>query len=108
MIQLQIDTTDRDAIRLCALHSGKTFERVYPGRIKGEHSVMTAIDSLMHEMGVDIHDVTSIEVAVGPGSFMGIKIGIITAMTLGLTLSVPVNGKTVDPAQMHIEPVYSS
>ena len=42
--------------------------------------------------GVSLADVTGIAVGTGPGPFTGLRVGLVTAVTMGLALGVPVHG----------------
>lgn len=51
-----------------------------------------AIDAMMREAGVAPRDLSRVAVGVGPGPFTGLRVGIMTAMTFGYALDVPIGG----------------
>lgn len=50
------------------------------------------VSELLSSQGLRAHDLDLIAVGVGPGPFTGLRIGIVTASTLGLVAGVPVRG----------------
>lgn len=51
-----------------------------------------AIEKVLADAGIKVADLTKIVTGVGPGPFTGLRVGIMTAMTLGFALDVPVAG----------------
>ncbi|BFV58827.1 tRNA (adenosine(37)-N6)-threonylcarbamoyltransferase complex dimerization subunit type 1 TsaB [Kitasatospora sp. CMC57] len=54
--------------------------------------LLPSIDRVLREAGVDKHALTGIAVGVGPGPYTGLRVGLVTAATLGHALGVPVHG----------------
>jgi tRNA threonylcarbamoyladenosine biosynthesis protein TsaB len=77
-----------------ALHDG---ERVVAAltRVDGmRHGELLApgITAVLDEAWVPRQDITAVAVGVGPGPFTGLRVGLVTARTLGLALEIPVYG----------------
>ena len=54
--------------------------------------LMPLVNATLAEAGRTLADVEQIVVGVGPGPFTGLRVGVVTAQTLGLALGVPVRG----------------
>jgi tRNA threonylcarbamoyladenosine biosynthesis protein TsaB len=57
----------------------------------GEH-LAPLIEQAMREAGIVRQDLTAVAAGVGPGPFTGLRVGLVTARTLGHVLEVPVYG----------------
>lgn len=50
------------------------------------------IDRALREVGIAPQDLTAIAVGVGPGPFTGLRVGLVSARTMGHVLQIPVYG----------------
>ena len=50
------------------------------------------IDKALREAQVTMADLTDVAVGVGPGPFTGLRVGVVTALTLGATLGLKTHG----------------
>jgi tRNA threonylcarbamoyladenosine biosynthesis protein TsaB len=90
-MKLYIDTSDREKI-VIKLDGQKFAEKAKEGT---SQRLLPFIDELLKKKKKDFKDITEIEVALGPGSFTGLRVGVSVANALGWALKVPVNGKDV-------------
>ncbi|WP_084151860.1 tRNA (adenosine(37)-N6)-threonylcarbamoyltransferase complex dimerization subunit type 1 TsaB [Nocardioides halotolerans] len=77
-----------------ALHDGAdvVLELVSERPLQHGEQLAPLIDRALHETGLVRQDVTAIGVGVGPGPFTGLRVGLVTARTLGHVLEIPVYG----------------
>ncbi|RAK07088.1 tRNA threonylcarbamoyladenosine biosynthesis protein TsaB [Halanaerobium saccharolyticum] len=92
MLILGIDTST-DILGLALMDSGQ-LKGEYNLSLKRQHSekLLPLIEEIFELLGVEAGDLDGIAVAVGPGSFTGLRIGITTAKVLGRIFSIPVKG----------------
>ena len=77
-----------------ALHDGEDVvcELVSERPLQHGEQLAPLIDRALRETGLVPQDLTAIGVGVGPGPFTGLRVGLVTARTLGLVLELPVYG----------------
>ncbi len=77
-----------------ALHDGEEIvaELASEQRMKHGEQLAPLIEQAMRQTGVVRQDLTAIAVGVGPGPFTGLRVGLVTARTLGFVLEIPVYG----------------
>ncbi|NYJ02655.1 tRNA threonylcarbamoyl adenosine modification protein YeaZ [Nocardioides thalensis] len=77
-----------------ALHDGTDAvgELASEQSMKHGEQLMPLIEEVVRRSGLAARDLTAIAVGVGPGPFTGLRVGLVTARTLGHALEVPVYG----------------
>ncbi|MDI5972723.1 tRNA (adenosine(37)-N6)-threonylcarbamoyltransferase complex dimerization subunit type 1 TsaB [Streptomyces sp. SL13] len=92
MLLLALDTAT-PAVTV-ALHDGRdavAHSTVVDARRHGE-LLLPAVDRVLTRAGAVVGDLTGIVVGVGPGPYTGLRVGLVTAASLGDALGVPVHG----------------
>ncbi|SRR5258706_11963014 len=92
-IILFIDTSEIYTAKIAIEIDGRRFEKVSEPKVLKSQMVLPLIEELLREHNAKLSDITAIEVALGPGSFTGLRVGATVANALGYLLVVPVNGK---------------
>jgi tRNA threonylcarbamoyladenosine biosynthesis protein TsaB len=74
-----------------------TVALVRDGDVLGERAsravrVLCDVEELLEEAGLTAGDVDAIAVGTGPGSYTGLRMGLVTARTLSVSLGIPVAG----------------
>lgn len=62
----------------------------------GSQVLLPLIIKLLQTTNSELKTLTGIEVATGPGSFTGLKVGVSVANALGFALGIPVNGQKIE------------
>lgn len=77
-----------------ALYDGVQTLAEHVWRSRNYHTVelMPAIEQMLKQTGSSKAEITGVAVAIGPGSFTGLRIGMAAAKGIGLALGVPVVG----------------
>ena len=77
-----------------ALHDGDdvVWEGVSERRLQHGEQLAPLVDRALRENGLVRQDLTAVGVGVGPGPFTGLRVGLVTARTLGYALAIPVYG----------------
>ena len=77
-----------------ALHDGERVVAEHTSEQPMKHGEHLAplIARAMEDAGIVRQDLTAIAVGVGPGPFTGLRVGVVTARTLGYVLEIPVYG----------------
>ena len=89
-LTLAIDTTGEVGVGL-ARQGTVLAESHGPDRLHVE-LLIQEIGAALASAGADLHDLTALGVGVGPGPFTGLRVGIVTATTLGRLAGLPVKG----------------
>lgn len=90
-MKLYIDTSDSEKIVLKL--DGKEFTA--KSREDKSQKLLPLLDETLKKEGKKLEDIKEIEVATGPGSFTGLRVGVSVANALGWALGVSVNGKNL-------------
>jgi len=101
---LGIDTGDNQTIHVGLEIDGKKHEVSKPLDKRKAQAVLPMIDELIKKHDLSLRDITEIIVNPGPGSFIGIRVGVTIANTLGFLLHIPINKK---PVGEFVEPIYA-
>ena len=77
-----------------ALHDGDDVvaELVSDQPMRHGEQLAPLIDRVLREQGLVRQDLTAVAVGVGPGPYTGLRVGLVTARTLGYVLEIPVYG----------------
>lgn len=102
MITLFIDTANSSEVAVGLFINGEKYLLKKEIARRSSQVVLPLIEEILKRHKMSLHDLTSIEVHTGPGSFTGVRVGVSIANALGFTLEIPVNGRKTP-----IEPLYS-
>jgi tRNA threonylcarbamoyladenosine biosynthesis protein TsaB len=89
---LALDTSAAVAVSLLADDGGTLASRVVHEERRHAEQLAPMIAELLAETGTDRTALTAVVVGTGPAPFTGLRVGLVTARTLGLALGIPVHG----------------
>lgn len=91
---LSIDTTKTEETKVSLYKSPNTLsDQLIEVQKKGSQVLLPMIAKILKKNKITFKNLTAIEVACGPGSFTGTRVGVAVANALGYALNLPVNGK---------------
>lgn len=99
---LCIDTTDNSCIILALEKDGKRVEESIKQTGWTSQALLPFIDRFLNTHKIRMQELTGVEVARGPGSFTGLRVGVAVANILGWIFQIPVNGIQDNV----VEPIY--
>ena len=86
----------------CLSRDGEVLgQRATRGRSTSAQHLLSDVDGLLSEAGLETTDLETIVVGTGPGTFTGLRIGLATARALGFALQIRVRGVSTLDALLH-------
>ncbi|PUB30016.1 tRNA threonylcarbamoyladenosine biosynthesis protein TsaB [Promicromonospora sp. AC04] len=92
MAVLALDTSAAVAVSLVDEDGARLASRTSDERRRHAESLAPLITEVLDEAGIERTDLTAVVAGTGPAPFTGLRVGLVTARTLALTLGVPVLG----------------
>ena len=86
---LAIETTGKYGSASVINETGEVFSAISTEEMNHLKGMMILIDEAIRKAGIDKSELTHIAASVGPGSFTGIRIGVVTARVMAQMLDVP-------------------
>jgi tRNA threonylcarbamoyladenosine biosynthesis protein TsaB len=90
---LTIDTSDQEKAIIQLVNNSSIILKKKLNKIYSSQILLPLIDEILKESKYDIRDISDISVFTGPGSYMGIRVGVTVAQIFGLLLGISVNNK---------------
>lgn len=93
---LYINTTDQKQVIVSLRNDGKIIDSLGEKNKLGSQVLLPMIEKILELRQLKYLDLKGIEVATGPGSFTGLRVGVSVANALGFALEIPVNSKKIE------------
>ena len=97
-MNLYINTKDQKQVTVSLKNNGKVIKSLSQENKFGSQVLLPMIVKLFqtYKPGLEVRKLEGVEVATGPGSFTGLRVGVSVANALGFALGIPVNGKQLE------------
>ncbi len=96
---LALDTATRHpTLALVGADGGIVGERQWQSEHRHGEQLLQQLDDLLAAAGATPSDLGGVIVAIGPGSFTGLRIGLATAKTIAYSLAIPIVGVSTTQA----------
>ncbi|WP_020016170.1 tRNA (adenosine(37)-N6)-threonylcarbamoyltransferase complex dimerization subunit type 1 TsaB [Promicromonospora sukumoe] len=92
MAVLALDTSAAVAVSLVDEDGARLASRSSDERRRHAESLAPLITEVLDEAGIERADLTAVVAGTGPAPFTGLRVGLVTARTLALSLGIPVLG----------------
>ncbi|AEG43494.1 tRNA (adenosine(37)-N6)-threonylcarbamoyltransferase complex dimerization subunit type 1 TsaB [Isoptericola variabilis] len=92
MAVLALDTSAAVTVALTGDDGGRLAARASDERRRHAESLAPLITAVLDEAGLDRTDLTAVVAGTGPAPFTGLRVGLVTARTLALSLGIEVLG----------------
>lgn len=92
MAVLALDTSAAVAVSLVDEEGARLASRSSDERRRHAESLAPLITEVLDEAGIERTDLTAVVAGTGPAPFTGLRVGLVTARTLALSLGIPVLG----------------
>jgi len=92
-VSVHIDTKDQNRAKVALVLHGKSYQQESKSTMLKSQMVLVLLVKLLERHNLTFDQITEVVVALGPGSFTGLRVGCAVANALGFLLDVPVNGK---------------
>lgn len=91
-----INTKDQKSVEVSLKKDGEVVDTLSEQNEYGSQVLLPLIEKVLKKNNLEFKDLTGIEVETGPGSFVGLRVGVSVANALGFALGIPVNGKKME------------
>lgn len=95
---LHINTQNQKSVTVSIKENGRIIEQLTASNFYGSQVLLPLIIKLLQKAHLSLNQINKIEVATGPGSFIGLRVGAAVANALGFALGITVNGKKAETA----------
>lgn len=97
---LTLNTSDQKKVYVSLKKGQEKVAELQEENQRGSQVLLPMIMQIMRESDIQFKDLTGIEVATGPGSFVGLRVGVSVAQAMGFALDIPVNGQKAKPVEV--------